>query len=155
MKYLESFFWGILAALGALLIELIILNVIQLSTFPKNSLDINLFFSSLSFIVIAALAEEIFKYLVIVKKIGDFFIARSIILWFFFGRFEFFGCRDGAYLCPGRGTVDCVFPLYYRDWHTPYVDGRNYRLYCRRQQSQKDYDFCEGSALNDKCPFYI
>jgi hypothetical protein len=80
MKYIESFFWGILAALGALLVELILLNVIQLSTFPENGLDINLFFSSLSFIVVAALVEEVFKYIVIVKKIGDFFIARSIIL---------------------------------------------------------------------------
>jgi hypothetical protein len=79
MKYLESFFWGILAALGALLTEFIILNILQITAFSKNIMNIELFFSSLPFIAIAATTEEIFKYIVIAKKIEDFFIERSII----------------------------------------------------------------------------
>lgn len=79
MRYLESFFWGIIAALSALVFELVILNVLQIFSFPANVLNIQLFFSSVTFIAIAALTEEVLKYLVIVKKIESFFIERKIL----------------------------------------------------------------------------
>ncbi len=69
MKYLESLFWGIIAALGALVLEFLITEVFQIS-FP----------ASLSFAVIAASAEETLKYLVIAKRIKMLFEKKFLIL---------------------------------------------------------------------------
>ncbi len=69
MKYLESFFWGIVAALGALVLEFLITEVFQISL-P----------ASLSFAVIAAGAEETLKYLAIAKRIRTLFEKKYLIL---------------------------------------------------------------------------
>ncbi len=69
MKYIESLFWGIIAALGALVLEFLITEVLQIS-FPP----------SLSFAVIAAGVEEILKYIVIAKRIKMLFEKKILII---------------------------------------------------------------------------
>ncbi len=69
MKYLEPIFWGIVAALGALVLEFLITEVMQIS-FP----------ASLSFAVIAAGAEETLKCIVISKRIKILFEKKFIVI---------------------------------------------------------------------------
>lgn len=69
MKYIEVIFWGIIAALGALVLEFLTMEVLQISL-P----------ASLSFAVIAAGVEEALKYMVIVKRIKMLFEKKFLIL---------------------------------------------------------------------------
>ena len=69
MRQIESFFWGIIAALGALFIELLVF--IGFSAIQNSG--IRLSFSQLfllpGFVIAAAFIEESFKYLIIAKRI--------------------------------------------------------------------------------------
>ncbi|MCX6765503.1 MAG: PrsW family glutamic-type intramembrane protease [Candidatus Moranbacteria bacterium] len=79
MRYLESFFWGIIAALGALALEFIIANVFLL--FPSNkNITLELFISSFAFVIISAGVEETLKYIVIAKRIEELFWNRPLLL---------------------------------------------------------------------------
>jgi hypothetical protein len=70
MKFIQSFFLGILAALGALLLEILLLNVSQPLTLPGNSYFLSELFS-FNFIFFAAIViEESVRYAVIYKAIA-------------------------------------------------------------------------------------
>ncbi len=89
MKYLEPFFWGIIAALGALFLEFLALGIYEIN-FPVNKEAIGgIFFASIPFIVIASLIEESFKYIVIAKRIKLLFSGRSIIFASLFAGLSF------------------------------------------------------------------
>ena len=81
MRQLESFFWGIIAALGALIFQLII----YIGFFSWTNLDIKtITFQQLfvipQFILIGAFIEESFKYLIISKQIDTFSQNRFYII---------------------------------------------------------------------------
>lgn len=79
MKYLESFFWGIVAALGALFLEFLVLGIYEIN-FPANKeITGGIFFASIPFIAIVSLIEESFKYIVIAKRIKLLFSGRPVI----------------------------------------------------------------------------
>ncbi|HMN19683.1 MAG TPA: PrsW family glutamic-type intramembrane protease [Candidatus Moranbacteria bacterium] len=78
MKQLESLFWGAIAALGALFLELILANISLFST--ANMRQSILGAVSLPAVVLgAALIEESFKYLIISRRISLFSLGRSHI----------------------------------------------------------------------------
>ena len=79
MKQIESILWGILAATGALFLEVLISTLIPILFGPKKELVTD-FSSPLSFILIVfVLIEEILKYLVIANRIEKFSYGRSLI----------------------------------------------------------------------------
>lgn len=79
MKYLESFFLGIVAALGALFLEFLALGIYEIN-FPANKeITGGIFFASIPFIAIVSIIEESFKYIVIVKRIKLLFSGRPVI----------------------------------------------------------------------------
>ncbi|HPN55119.1 MAG TPA: hypothetical protein PLB52_04320 [Candidatus Moranbacteria bacterium] len=74
----ESFLWGIIAALGALVLEIIAFLGIS---YNKNiDFSFSVFFSFPFFILIAAGIEEFFKYIIISKKIESFSLEKSYIV---------------------------------------------------------------------------
>lgn len=80
MRQLESFFLGIIAALGALFVELVI--YILATLFFNFALEMSfteLFFLP-QFIIIAAFIEEAFKYLIIAKRVEYFSIEKTYIV---------------------------------------------------------------------------
>lgn len=79
MKQIESLFLGIIAALGALVTELIIFVIFGMASFDKNIIAQDL--SSLNYLLVTAVfIEEILKYLIIQKRIESFSIGRTLIL---------------------------------------------------------------------------
>jgi hypothetical protein len=80
MRQIESFFWGIIAALGALVVQLVVYIGF---TFYANGTAINVSFSQLfaipAFIIIGVFIEESFKYLIVSKKIETFSQDRSYL----------------------------------------------------------------------------
>lgn len=93
MKTIEAFFLGILAALGSLVLQVLFL---LLAALFSNETDFNAFAALTSgsidifsagknfplYVVLpaAALLEELFKYLVIVKRVEPFHIGKSVVL---------------------------------------------------------------------------
>ena len=69
MKQVESFFFGIIAALGAIVFQLIFFILFSAFIDPAGNLNFSQFFSIPFFIFITAFIEELFKCLVIFKKI--------------------------------------------------------------------------------------
>jgi len=69
MAQLESFFWGIIAAAGALVIEVIFFIVISPYADPTGMVSFSHFFSIPKFIIAAACIEEIFKYAIILRRL--------------------------------------------------------------------------------------
>lgn len=102
MKQVESFFWGIIAALGALILQLII--YIGFSIYPYPAIA-NLSFSQLFtlpiFIVIAASIEEIFRYIIISKRIDMLSLGRSYVINSFFVGLGFFATELALTLTAG------------------------------------------------------
>jgi hypothetical protein len=79
MKQIESLFLGIIAALGALVAELFIFAIFGTMSLDKNIISQNV--STLNYLlVITVFVEEIFKYLIIMKRIELFSIGRILIL---------------------------------------------------------------------------
>ncbi|EKE25570.1 MAG: hypothetical protein ACD_5C00114G0003 [uncultured bacterium] len=80
MKQIESFFWGIVAALGALFLQLIIF--IGSSILFEGNKEISFDAISLipAFIISFAFIEEIFKYIVISKMVESYSLHRSFIV---------------------------------------------------------------------------
>lgn len=95
MKQIESFFWGIIAALGAIIVELFLF--IGFSAYSDYSMGFS--FSSLysipRFIILAACIEEIFKYLIISKRVELISLEKSYIINSFFVGLGFFGVELG------------------------------------------------------------
>jgi len=91
MRQIESFFLGIIAALGALIVELIVFIIFS-EFIDKSSMNIS--FSDLFvipyFIIVAVCIEEIFKYLIIIKRIkplktgGLSYLINSFLIGFGF-----------------------------------------------------------------------
>ena len=74
MKIIESFFLGILAACGALVLELVFII-----PFDKTVVE-NQVYSIGIFLLLAVIIEEIFKYIVVIKRIDIFSYGRGIII---------------------------------------------------------------------------
>ncbi len=74
----ESFLWGIIAAFGALVIE--ILALLAFSAYKNTEFSFDIFFAIPSFILISAGIEEFFKYIIISKKIESFSLEKSYIV---------------------------------------------------------------------------
>jgi hypothetical protein len=67
-KYIESFFWGIIAALGALIVEIIFYIIASFFIDPTGSVLFSQFFIVPQFIIAAACIEEVLKYIIIFKR---------------------------------------------------------------------------------------
>jgi len=66
MKFIQAFIFGILAALGALVVELVISN--SYSILSGKNIELDYYSAHLTFfLIIVVLTEEIFKYLMISK----------------------------------------------------------------------------------------
>ncbi len=78
MIKLESFFWGIIAALGAIVVQFVFFILFSTFADPTEKLSYAYFFSIPSFIVAIAFIEEFFKYLILVKKIPSLLSKKTI-----------------------------------------------------------------------------
>ena len=67
MKLFESFLWGIIAALGALIVEIVFYIIASFFIDPTSSLPFSQFFIVPQFIIAAACIEEVLKYIIIFK----------------------------------------------------------------------------------------
>lgn len=78
MRQLESFFWGIIAAIGALFIELVIFSVAS-AVLPQAAVSFN-FLSFLPISIIAfAFIEEVFKYVIISQRVETYSFQLSFV----------------------------------------------------------------------------
>ena len=68
MKLFESFFWGFIAALGALILEITSYIIISPFVDPKGTVPFSEFFITPKLILVAACIEEISKYVIIAKR---------------------------------------------------------------------------------------
>ena len=68
MKYIESIFWGIIAAAGAILVQLFAFLIITILN-PTAQVTLNLYLTMPLFIIISAFIEELFKFIVISQRI--------------------------------------------------------------------------------------
>jgi hypothetical protein len=80
MKQIESFFWGIIAALGALGVEFAALLGYSFFTEPYGNFSIQAYFSIPFVIIGIAFIEELFKYLIITKRIELLSLERSFVV---------------------------------------------------------------------------
>lgn len=88
---LESIFWGIIAALGALVVELIFFIGFSIYVNPIAEISLSQFFVIPQYILIAVCIEEIFKYIIIAKQIDQFSLEKSYIINSFFVGLGFLG----------------------------------------------------------------
>lgn len=103
MKQIESFFWGIIAAFGALIVQFIIFTSYFLYKNPTGNLSFASFFSVPIFIIIAAAVEEIFKYLIISKRVDSFSLEKSYIFNSFLVGLGFFAVELGIIMQSTKG----------------------------------------------------
>lgn len=89
MRQIESFFLGIIAALGALVIESLAMGALSFSAAPWSTNGTSFASQLLSegntkriFLILFFLAfiEELFKYLVLAKKVDQYSLGRTMIL---------------------------------------------------------------------------
>lgn len=90
MRQIESFFLGIIAALGALVLELIVLVIISISAdygmelTPENLFSLDIIPKTLSIfnylLLSSVVIEESLKYIMIAKKVEKFSLDRGIVL---------------------------------------------------------------------------
>lgn len=79
MTKLESFFWGIIAALGALIVELIIFIGFSIRSSQPSDISFLQLFIIPQFIIIGVFVEEVFKYIVISRRIEMLSFGRSYL----------------------------------------------------------------------------
>ena len=91
MAQIESIFWGIIAALGALVVELVFFIGSSIYLSSSAGISFSQFFVIPQFIIVAACIEEIFKYLVISKRIEMLSLEKSYIINSLFVGLGFFG----------------------------------------------------------------
>lgn len=77
MKLFESFFWGIIAALGALIVEIVFYIIASFFIDPTSSMPFSQFFIVPQFIIAAACIEEILKYIIIYKRFSVLPLEKS------------------------------------------------------------------------------
>jgi hypothetical protein len=81
MRQIESFFWGIVAALGALVLEFICFSGISaFFNSSSSTLSYSQVFLVPWFIVFAAFIEESFKYLIIFKRVTTFSLEKTFLI---------------------------------------------------------------------------
>jgi len=80
MKQLESFFWGAIAALGALVIQMIAVMAIGAFQDPYAKTTSLAYLSTVWGIIGAAFVEELFKYIVITKRIEYLSLEKSFVV---------------------------------------------------------------------------
>jgi hypothetical protein len=80
MKQIESFFWGIIAALGALFAEQALMDLISIFSPSQRNISSEYLFSLNYILPLAVIVEETLKYLVISKRIEFISFGRSLIL---------------------------------------------------------------------------
>lgn len=90
MAQLESFFWGIIAALGALIAELLLFIAFNAFVDPSLNITFTQLFIVPKFIIIGALIEEFFKYIIISKRVEMLSLSRSYLINSFFVGLGFF-----------------------------------------------------------------
>ncbi len=78
MKYIETFFWGIIAALGALFLELVFFFVYQI--FSGQELSNTYFVATVPIIVLISFSEELLKVFTISKKLKNILPPGQIVL---------------------------------------------------------------------------
>ncbi len=80
MKQFESFFWGIIAALGAGVVQFVFFILFATFADPTSNLSYAQFFAIPVFIATTAFIEELFKYLLISKRILEHSSERNFLL---------------------------------------------------------------------------
>lgn len=80
MKFLESFFWGVIAAFGALFLEIAFSTVYQITSSSGKEIQIGFLISTLPAIALISLFEETAKLLVIARKVKSFFSGKNALL---------------------------------------------------------------------------
>lgn len=90
MKQIESLFWGVIAALGALVAQIFLYLVFSGLGNQANSLPFEQVLMLPQFILGAALLEEIFKYIMIAKRIDLFSLEKTYVVNSFLVGFGFF-----------------------------------------------------------------
>jgi hypothetical protein len=89
MHQLESFFWGIIAALGALVLEFAVF--IGISFYYSPEFAFSQLFIVPQFIVLFACIEEFFKYIVISRRVEMLSLEKSYLTNSFLVGLGFFG----------------------------------------------------------------
>lgn len=80
MKYIEIFFWGVIAAFSVLLAEFLVPELLRIFYFsPTQAMKMTVVFT-LPLIALFALFEECFKFFVIAKKATFFSKPRQVFL---------------------------------------------------------------------------
>ena len=103
MRQLESFFWGIIAALGALLVQLVFFIGLTASSATSVETSFSQLFILPHFIILAASIEEMLKYLVISKRVELYSLEKSYIVNSLFVGFGFIATE--AWLLMNAGTL--------------------------------------------------
>lgn len=80
MKQLESFFWGILAALGAMVIELVFFLGYSFFVDPLGDFSVGKYYLLPFAMLTVAAIEEIFKFIVISRRIELLSFERSYVI---------------------------------------------------------------------------
>jgi hypothetical protein len=91
MHQLESFFWGIIAALGALVVEFVAYISISAYVNQTSLMAFSQLFAVPQFIVLFAFIEEFFKYIVISRRIEMLSLEKSYLVNSFLLGLGFFG----------------------------------------------------------------
>lgn len=95
MAQLESFFLGIIASLGALVIELVVFIGFSFFTNSTSDVTFSQLFTIPQLLVVSVFIEEIFKYIVIAKRVEMMSLGRSYLINSFFVGLGFFAIELG------------------------------------------------------------
>lgn len=87
---IESFFLGIIAALGALIVELLVFIAFSFYSSSDVSLSFFQLFTIPTFIILGAVIEEFLKYTVITKRLEKLSIGKTLVYNSFLVGFGFF-----------------------------------------------------------------
>ena len=109
MNLIESFFYGIIAALGALIAELFVFIVISIHSGSTNAVSFSQLFTLPYFIITAACIEELLKYLVISKRIDILPDRKSFFINSLFIGLGFFGVEFAFLSANGTGLPAIQF----------------------------------------------
>ena len=80
MRQIESFFWGIIAALGALFVQLLVFIGFSFFSNSQTEFTFSQLFILPQFVIAAAFIEETFRYLIISKVVEMYSLSKSFII---------------------------------------------------------------------------
>lgn len=101
MKQFESFFWGIIAALGATVVQLIFFILFSAFIDPSGKTTFEAFFLMPTFILVIAFIEELFKYLLLKKRILEISVHGTLLTNTLLMGLGFFALELGLMLAKG------------------------------------------------------